>query len=59
VVTGERIEKFARRTDFDNEAAVQRLRDIMRRAGIMHELTRQGIKPGQEIKIAQTGTIEY
>ncbi|HSX45635.1 MAG TPA: GTPase ObgE [Candidatus Saccharimonadia bacterium] len=55
VVTGQKIEKFARRTDFGNEQAVQRLRDIMRRAGILHELRRQGIEPGQAIRIAQNG----
>ena len=53
VVTGERIEKFARRTDFDNDQGVQRLRDIMRRAGILHELRRQGIEPGQTIIIGK------
>lgn len=51
VVAGERIERFARRTDFTNEQAVQRLRHIMRRAGIMHELVRQGIEPGHTIII--------
>jgi GTP-binding protein len=51
IITGERIEKFARRTDFDNDQGVQRLRDIMRRAGILHELRRQGIEPGQTIQI--------
>ena len=51
VVTGERIEKFARRTDFESEEGVQRLRDIMRRAGILHELVRTGIEPGQTIQI--------
>lgn len=51
VIVGERVEKFARRTDFDNDQGVQRLRDIMRRAGILHELRRQGIEPGQTIQI--------
>ncbi len=58
-VTGERIEKFASRTDFDNEQGVQRLRDIMRRAGILHELRRQGIEPDQTIKIGKAGEIRY
>jgi GTP-binding protein len=53
VVKGERIEKFARRTDFSSEEGVQRLRDIMRRWGIMHELTRAGIEPGQTIRISK------
>jgi GTP-binding protein len=51
VVTGQRIEQFARRTDFSNEQGVQRLRDIMRRAGVLHELRRQGIDSGQTIQI--------
>jgi GTP-binding protein len=53
VITGERIEKFARRTDFGSEQGLQRLRDIMRRWGILHELTRQGIEPGQTIRIGK------
>jgi GTP-binding protein len=52
VITGERIERFARRTDFESEEGLQRLRDIMRRAGIMHELTRAGIEAGSTIRIA-------
>lgn len=54
-VAGYRIEKFARRTDFGNEQAVQRLRDIMRRMGIMHELRRQQVEAGQRITIGRTG----
>lgn len=59
VVTGERIERFARRTDFDSEEGVQRLRDIMRRAGILHELTRRGIEPGQTIRVGRAGEFTY
>lgn len=51
VVNGPKIEQFGRRTDFGNDQAIQRLRDIMRRQGIMHELRRQGIKSGQTIQI--------
>ncbi len=58
IVRGQKIERFATRTDFDNDQAVARLRDIMRKMGIMHELERQGIEPGQSIKIAKQ-TIEY
>ncbi len=59
IVTGERIERFASRTDFERDEGVQRLRDIMRRAGILHELTRQGIVAGQTIQIADVGKIIY
>jgi GTP-binding protein len=51
VVIGPNIERFAKRTDFTNDQAVQRLRDIMRRAGIMHELIRRNVKPDQTIQI--------
>ena len=40
-VYGEKIEKFARRTNFDQYEAVNRLRDIMRKHGISHEIIRQ------------------
>ncbi|HEY1085618.1 MAG TPA: GTPase ObgE [Candidatus Saccharimonadales bacterium] len=42
VVSGDKIEKFARRTNFDQFHAVNRLRDIMQKMGITYELTRQG-----------------
>lgn len=58
-VTGHRIEKFAGRTDFNNEQGVQRLRDIMRRMGIMHELRRQGIKDGQQVIVGTAGSFGY
>lgn len=54
-ITGKNIERFAGRTDFKNDHAVQRLRDIMRRQGILHELVRQGIKAGQTIRIGTDG----
>ncbi len=59
IVTGRKIERFASRTDFDNPQGVRRLRDIMRKMGIMHELTRQGIAPEAKIKIAKVGKIQY
>lgn len=58
VVRGPKIERFARRTDFNSPAGVERLRDIMQRQGIMHELVRQGINPGDSIRIAR-GEITY
>ena len=59
VITGSKIEQFARRTDFSNEQGVQRLRDIMRRQGIMHELRRKGIEPDQVIQIGQSGDQQF
>lgn len=59
VVTGGKIERFAKRTDFSSEAGIHRLRDIMKKMGIMHELARQGAEPGDTIKVASIGELEY
>lgn len=50
-VSGKKIERFARQTDFNNEDAVTRLKDIMRRQGIIHELNRQKIAAGDKVQI--------
>lgn len=52
VVTGPKIEKFARRTDLNNYASVNRLRDIMKKFGIRAELTSRGAEPNSVISIA-------
>jgi len=58
VVTGTTIERFASRTDFENEESVQRLRTIMRKQGIMHELIRQGVEAEDSIRIGR-GIMSY
>lgn len=57
-VTGHKIEKFAARTNFATEPGLRRLRDIMRKMGIVHELERQGAKPGDRIVIGRSRTYE-
>jgi GTP-binding protein len=52
-VTGDRIEGFARRTNFEQDDAVHRLRDILRKTGVVRELRRQGIKEGDAILIGE------
>lgn len=52
IVFGEKIEKFARRTDFANYEGVNRLRDIMKKMGITHELSREGATGESTIVIA-------
>jgi GTP-binding protein len=59
LVTGNKVEKFAARTDFSNEEGIQRLREIMRKMGITHELVRQGCAAGQKVTIGGYGTFEY
>ncbi len=51
VVHGEKIEKFARRTNFAGFENVNRLRDIMKKMGIMHELSRAGAVGDSVIRI--------
>jgi len=50
-VTGEKIERFARRTKFESYEGVNRLRDIMKKLGISHELRRRGIEGTSIIRI--------
>ncbi len=52
IVTGPKIEKFARRTDLNNYESVNRLRDILKKMGIRAELTSQGAEPDSIISIA-------
>lgn len=61
VVTGRKIERFAQRTRFGDRPAEQRLRDIMRKMGIMNELARKGAEPEQKIIIGkpEIGNIRY
>jgi GTP-binding protein len=59
VVHGPKIERFAGRTDFNSPAGVERLRDIMQKQGIMHELVRQGVEPGDSVRIGSKGEFSY
>ncbi len=56
-ITGERIEKFARRTDFEGGYQnVNRLRDIMKKMGMIYELRRQG---ADGVSIIRIGNSEF
>lgn len=61
IVSGRKIERFASRTRFDDDFSLQRLRDIMRKMGIMRELKRQGLEEGHVIQIGKSpvGTFEF
>lgn len=54
IVTGDKIEKFARRTNFDGFENVNRLRDIMKKLGISHELVRKGATSDSRIIIGDS-----
>lgn len=51
MVAGKKIEKFARRTNFDTFEGINRLRDIMKKMGITHELRRKGAMGDSMIRI--------
>ena len=55
IVTGKKIERFAARTDYSNIHSVNRLRDIMQKIGIMHELDRAGAVPDSIVVIGEEG----
>ena len=57
-VYGGRADKFAARTDFDNEESIRRFRDILKKMGVMHALSRQGAVPGDTVTF-MTGDMEY
>jgi len=52
IVHGEKIEKFARRTDFENPHGMARFRDIMKKLGVDKELRRQGAELGSKVIIS-------
>lgn len=54
VVKGYRIEKFARRTDFSNPHSVNRLRDIMKKMGIMHGIDRKGANSDSIVRVGKS-----
>ena len=52
IVRGDKVEKFARRTNFDNYEGVNRLRDILKKLGVSHELSRAGAVGDSIVEIA-------
>ena len=52
LVTGEKIERFAERTDFASEFSINRLRDILAKLNIVSELVKQGATGESVIEIA-------
>lgn len=61
IVTGRKVEKFAKRTKFDDYHGQQRLRDIIRKMGVMHELARRGAQAGDAIIFGspEIGRLQY
>jgi GTPase len=59
LVKGNKIERFARRTDFEDDHGVERIKDIMRKMGITRGLNKHNIKPGDKVWIGDEGPIEF
>ena len=51
VVHGRRIERMAAQTNFDNEESAERFQEDLIHLGIDHELRRQGVAPGDTVRI--------
>ena len=50
-VRGERVERWVKQTNFDNDEAVGYLADRLARIGVEDELRKQGAEPGAEVSI--------
>ena len=48
-VYGSKIERFAARTDFESEDGVGRLRDIMRKTGIIKHIEKMDIQASTKV----------
>jgi len=57
-VSGSRVESIARRTDFNNDAALQRFQRTLRRMGVEKELHRLGVEEGDLVKVGEI-ELEY
>jgi GTP-binding protein len=53
VVTGDKIERFARRLDLTDYYAQLRIKDIMHKMGIMQELHRKGATESSVVQIGK------
>lgn len=51
-VFGQKVEGFAKRTNWQQEESVERLRDILGKLGVNRQLEREGINPGDTVTIA-------
>lgn len=52
-ITGREVEKWVAMTDYGNEEAVAKLRDIFDRIGLTEEFRRQGVKEGDTVSVGK------
>ncbi|HIW96790.1 MAG TPA: GTPase ObgE [Candidatus Corynebacterium gallistercoris] len=53
IVTGEKLERWIRQTDFENDEAVGYLADRLAKAGVEEELYKAGAQAGSEVTIGE------
>lgn len=58
IVGGKRLEQIAIMTDTTNSSAMARLRDVLKKKGVLRELRKQGVEDGDKIEIGKV-QIEY
>ncbi|HSX14701.1 MAG TPA: GTPase ObgE [Candidatus Saccharimonadales bacterium] len=51
-ISGQKPERFAKRTDFANPDSLARLRDILTKLGIVKKLEQKGLKAGDRVEVA-------
>jgi GTP-binding protein len=56
VVAGPKVEKLAAMTDFNQEEALRRFQNILKKMGVEQMLEDQGVKPGDTVRV---GTREF
>jgi GTP-binding protein len=52
VVSGERVERLARMTDFDSDEALARFEQILAKMGVDKKLRELGVREGDTVRIA-------
>jgi GTP-binding protein len=56
LVKGNKVERLAAMTRFDQEEGLRRFQNILKKMGVEKELARQGVKPGDTVRI---GDVEF
>jgi GTP-binding protein len=56
VVSGAKVEKLASMTEFNQEEALRRFQNILKKMGVEQELEQKGIQPGDTVRI---GDVEF
>lgn len=52
-VKGAKVERFAAMTNFQQEEGTRRFQNILKKMGVEKELLRQGVEPGDTVKVGQ------